>query len=563
MHIFSHSLWGHKYILGEQLMGESKDLKILYDSVSQSLKYSKINCIEDAPGTNTCTLDPKTRTVKIDLSAFIPNWGLEHAKARVAHEIAHLEVCPRNFSTLIEIEAGSMVVEEDREAAEELAHIFTDIIVNEHISRLGFDVTIPSLNTSSPDNWHAIPIDNRQYAAFIGNLHFLCAGKPSPFEKIAGVTTISDSKKYYKIATDFSMPIYRRSLQCSEILQKYLPRKKRRFIAAMEALWKVQNMLGIGKKRKENMPVSIVEARKLRLAINGQPAHRKLHDYVTSDSISGADSRSKEEKIGRFISTLDDSDRKRVSWGIGKSENITLDEFDMLRFAALEQLDFHLLTVPTYTGGMVTPLYYTAWNIGEDTEKLDFGQSLIEGAGEIIPNYKTVQLVRRKGHGQNIERVPQTLVLMDTSGSMGKNISCISTFALIEAHHIYNGKIGIIAFTTEIWLDLPPSAHYAEYEHKFYDKYASGGTDFSACIARARDYISTNPQLDVVMVSDMCAPDADVRRALSEGWLSLVHTGEKANAEKLALETRGKVVHVKSHQNLSSALLRLFSRQSW
>ncbi|HQT45334.1 MAG TPA: hypothetical protein PLO51_05110, partial [Candidatus Micrarchaeota archaeon] len=356
-------------------------------------------------------------------------------------------------------------------------------------------------------------------------------------------------------------PIYRRSLQCAAILQKYLPRKKRRFTAALEALWKMQGMLGIGRKRNREGQVSIVDARKLRLAINGQPGHRKLHDYVTSDAMHDSSSISKEEKIGRFLSTLDDSDRKRVLAGIGKSTSISLGDFDLLRFAALEQLDFHLLTVPTYTGGMITPLYHTQWNIGEDIDDLDFGQSLIEGGGELIPNFKTVQLVRRKGHGQNLERVPQTLVLVDTSGSMGKNISCIATFALIEAHRLCSGKMGIIGFTTDIWLDLPPSDDYAGYEHMFYDKYSSGGTEFTACIARAREYKSKNPDLDVILVSDMCAPDLQVRAALSEGWLSLVHTGEKQSSDRLASETGGKVVHVKSHQNLSTALLRLFSNQ--
>ncbi|HQT44618.1 MAG TPA: hypothetical protein PLO51_01450, partial [Candidatus Micrarchaeota archaeon] len=182
-------------------MDNSAQLHEIFDSVSQSLKYSGITGVEDAPGTSSCYIDPETRVVKIDLAAFVVGWGIEHAKARVAHEIAHLEICPRTFSNLVEIEAGCLVVEEDREAAEELAHVFTDTIVNEHISRLGFDVTVPSAKLAEPDNWHEIPIENRQYAAFIGSLHFLCAGKPTPFERMAGLTTISDTKKYYAIAT--------------------------------------------------------------------------------------------------------------------------------------------------------------------------------------------------------------------------------------------------------------------------------------------------------------------------------------------------------------------------
>jgi len=77
-------------------------------------------------------------------------------------------------------------------------------------------------------------------------------------------------------------------------------------------------------------------------------------------------------------------------------------------------------------GGQL-PVYPEIWRIGDRIEELDVVQSLLNSP-IIIPNITTRKWVYKKGPGHLIERqIPDLLIVLDSSGSMGWNYTSRST----------------------------------------------------------------------------------------------------------------------------------------
>ncbi|MBM3229418.1 VWA domain-containing protein [Candidatus Parvarchaeota archaeon] len=546
-------------------MMSEKELISDFEQIRHSMHYPRISKISDSPGLMDCRVIQDAASglleLAIDLAEFERIGGREHVRKIIAHELAHLEVCPRNYPELLEIESGTLAVEPDHALAQELAHVLSDTIVNNYIASKGFDVTLAPSGLLSPKNWVDVPAQDKPLAMFIGHLHFLCAGRPSPYSSIASLSLLQDAKKYFDIATNPTLKLFNKSYECAKIIRSYSPKAQgSKSGAAKGAFEKARALIGLGflGPKEKKLPEKF---RQVRYMLGGKPQGKTFESLPVQEEYNPASVQDKRQALAAYLAGLDPENRRLLSRSLEQSTKTAIPEFELLKAQAMQQLDFHLHATSESYGGMVSPLHFKSWDLGDDPQALDVCESLVEGAGEILPNFKTVQLVKKRGHGQPIEKAPLTLLLVDTSGSMGKTLSCVAAFALIEAHRIQSGKIGIVGFTTDVWLNCPPTEDYSGLEQSFYSNYSSGGTDYSSCMLLATQYKQQHIGINIILVSDMKAPSQQVTLALRQGLISLVHMGEEANARELAQITRGVVVHAKSQEHLSRALLQLHEYQ--
>ena len=518
-----------------------EELQEMWDRVQRKMNYPLVETLEDAPGTKDCKMCPETRTIIIDTEAQMEVGGKDHGKEQLeeclAHELAHIEVCPRSFENQIAIKAGMLRVspDADERLIHEQANIYADTVVTRYIARKGYDSSWFPTEMVKSGKYDPLPPARKEMAAFMGHVICRAAGKPSPFVGKAPPEVIQDAEDYLKESTQNNDNLEQQAYKCGLLSYKY-----------------VKNMDKEDKKNGTSQNQS---------SMTGRLGDSNNGEKPTSDDFKTMTEEEKKEAIARYLAKQGKDRESAMGRGLEASFHVPIEDFDMMKARAAQMLGFHLLkTNANKYGGMITPLYQKPWSVSDDVDALDMEASIVAGAGEVIPNVTTRQIVRKRGHGQMQEKKPQTLLLIDTSGSMQKDHAAISTFALIEAHRLEHGIVGVIGFTTNTWLNMEPGTNYSEIERKFFDNYCSGGTDYEECCKKAEKYLEKNPNLNVVMVTDLeCNWEPLIKLGRKSARVGVLQFGNDYGAR--LLELKMPVKNVKTMDKIGDGLLELFEEQ--
>ena len=525
----------------------------IFDKVQMDFYYPLVNGIEDMPMSKACRINPFTRWIEIDVNHIMQDGGVDHVKECVAHEVGHMQVMPRTYAIWLDLKLGSIEACNNDKVAGELANIFADDHVNRFVSSKAYDTLITPTKVAStftdpgpipkkvPKTDPPTPPDpaeaDKQKARLIGLLchqSFLIAGKPSPFDDKLDDDIKKDAVQYLQICFDESKPLRQRVKEGSLIVKKYLD---------VDENGNPKGDGGLGDAR-----------RKSGQSHGGDSEHDQSGTMTDSEQRMGLADYLRDHKM---------DPTRGLGHDLSQAEHIHLTEHDMLRSEALEMVNFKLSKSIETFHGMIAPLYPLTWSLGDDIEELDMEKTIIAGGGIVIPNVTTRRVFKKRGHGQTETRIPKTVCVIDTSGSMDQRVATLSTFVLIEAHRKEKGKVGIIAFSECAWMSQPVTDKYDDVEKEFFDKYHSGGTCFKDSIKLLDKYQKKSPA-NVIMVTDMETSQedrADIIAKLNSPHFALIHTGNASDAAEIKTQSGGNVVHLQQLKELPAKMCEIYERQ--
>jgi hypothetical protein len=227
---------------------------------------------------------------------------------------------------------------------------------------------------------------------------------------------------------------------------------------------------------------------------------KKLRKIMTKEMLKKSKSEIKKE----LEECVDPKKKdKNLIYGLAKAMGITLEDWEYYRMKARMKIRFKLKSKSEASGKIVKGGLET-WRIDDPTENLEVEESVRE-YGILIPEVTTLQFESKMGFDEMSSKIPSTVLIIDTSGSMDIEDALVTSYSFIESCRHYNVDFSVILFSDDAYLSTEFGKEYDRTEKLIHDKYSSGGTNIFPAVCKLQEIIKKRKNALVIIISDFCA----------------------------------------------------------
>ncbi|MHA1471075.1 MAG: vWA domain-containing protein [Candidatus Asgardarchaeia archaeon] len=227
---------------------------------------------------------------------------------------------------------------------------------------------------------------------------------------------------------------------------------------------------------------------------------KKLRRIVTKEM-----NKKTESEIKRELEECVDPKKKdkKLIYGLAKAMGITIEDWEYYKMKARKKIRFKLKS-KTKTGVKIIKGGLEVWRIDDEAEDLEAEESIRE-YGILIPEMTTLKFEKKMGVEDPRKKIPSTVLILDTSGSMNVEQAIVTCYSFIEACRHYNVDFSVILFSDDAYLSTEFSREYNKIEKLIHDRYSSGGTDIFPAICKLKEIIRKRNNTLIIIISDFCA----------------------------------------------------------
>ncbi|MGO8989050.1 MAG: hypothetical protein ACLQGU_19860 [bacterium] len=394
-------------------------------------------------------------------------------EALLDHGVTHYTFCPWDFHTHLRLYSEAKKVVGDKELAKQVSNRFIDVIADTHCVKKRC-TEIPELHRN---------LEKGTIDEVIGSL----------YQKIWGIDLgISASKKSVKGHAD----IVRRLARIPYLDRSRWGESIRKFARSLKPLLvEEQKQQGGKESRGEHNPQGEHDLNRY----SNEEIDQGLRDYARQT----LDLSEFKDVLKDFSDELTGAGYGREG-GMGRGRGNPLDADALFYMKLAENYSIPVKKVPLEKKGSLHPYSHSPWEIGSPFQDVDIWTSF----GKIMPGITQVW-TKREGKGKGkIEGTPDSLIAIDSSGSMinpRKSLSYAVLGAACAANaYLQNGsKVAVYNFS-----DAPMGGkeilNYTDRREDVYRvlcKYFGGGTALD--MEDLMPLIQGRKNLDLFIITDM------------------------------------------------------------